>query len=100
MICHVDFLATVAAILGEKLPDNAAEDSVSILPVLLGKGKRLFDSSSQASAYRLTHSKVSPLGLIAATYVPNGEVKHETIRGAENPSKAELARREKMKREG
>jgi arylsulfatase A len=37
VICHVDFLATVAAILGETLPDNAAEDSVSILPVLLGK---------------------------------------------------------------
>ena len=37
VICHVDFLATVAAILGKKLPDNAAEDSVSILPVLLGQ---------------------------------------------------------------
>ncbi len=37
VICHVDFPATVAAILGEKLPDDAAEDSVSILPVLLGQ---------------------------------------------------------------
>lgn len=37
IICHVDFMATVAAILGYKLPDNAAEDSVSILPVLLGE---------------------------------------------------------------
>jgi arylsulfatase A-like enzyme len=36
-MCHVDFMATVAAILGEKLPDNAAEDSVNILPVLLGE---------------------------------------------------------------
>jgi arylsulfatase A len=36
-ICHVDFMATVAAILGQKLPDNAAEDSVSILPALLGE---------------------------------------------------------------
>lgn len=36
-ICHVDFMATVAAILGHKLPDNAAEDSVSILPALLGE---------------------------------------------------------------
>lgn len=69
-------------------------------PVLLGRGKRLFDASSQAAAYKLTHSKVSPNGLIAATYVPNGEVQHMTIRGAENPSKAELARRERMKREG
>jgi arylsulfatase A-like enzyme len=37
VICHVDFMATVAAILEQKLPDHAAEDSVSILPVLLGE---------------------------------------------------------------
>ena len=32
-----DFMATCADILQVKLPDNAAEDSVSLLPVLLGK---------------------------------------------------------------
>ena len=37
IMCHVDFIATVAAILGRKLPDDAAEDSVNILPVLLGE---------------------------------------------------------------
>ncbi len=37
VICHVDFLATVAALLEKTLPDNTAEDSVSILPVLLGQ---------------------------------------------------------------
>ncbi|MBM4000872.1 MAG: arylsulfatase [Planctomycetes bacterium] len=36
-MCHVDFLATVAAILGAELPVNAAEDSVNVLPVLLGE---------------------------------------------------------------
>lgn len=36
-ICHTDFLATCAAILDAKLPENAAEDSVSLLPALLGK---------------------------------------------------------------
>ena len=35
-MCHVDLMATVAAIIGEKLPDNAGEDSCNILPVLLG----------------------------------------------------------------
>ena len=35
-ICHNDLIATCAAILGEKLPDDAGEDSVSILPALLG----------------------------------------------------------------
>ena len=37
LICHTDLLATVADMLGEKLPDNAAEDSVSMLPALLGR---------------------------------------------------------------
>lgn len=37
VVCHVDFMATVAAILGLELPDNAAEDSVNILPALLGE---------------------------------------------------------------
>lgn len=36
-MCHVDFMATVAALLGAKLPDHAAEDSVNVLPVLLGE---------------------------------------------------------------
>ncbi|MBI3881354.1 MAG: arylsulfatase [Verrucomicrobia bacterium] len=36
-MCHVDFMATVAAILGVKLPDSAAPDSVNVLPVLLGE---------------------------------------------------------------
>ena len=36
-ICLTDLMATAADIVGYKLPDNAAEDSVSILPVLLQK---------------------------------------------------------------
>ncbi|MBL8872946.1 MAG: arylsulfatase [Planctomycetaceae bacterium] len=37
VMCHVDFMATTATIVGAKLPDNAAEDSVNVLPVLLGE---------------------------------------------------------------
>jgi arylsulfatase A-like enzyme len=36
-ICHVDLMATAAAILGAKLPDAAGVDSVNLLPVLLGE---------------------------------------------------------------
>ena len=36
-ICHVDLLATCAALLGAKLPPEAGEDSYNILPVLLGQ---------------------------------------------------------------
>jgi arylsulfatase A len=38
-ICLNDLLATCAEIVGVKLPDNAAEDSASILPDLLGAAK-------------------------------------------------------------
>jgi arylsulfatase A-like enzyme len=36
LICLTDLMATCAEILGAKLPDNAGEDSVSILPALQG----------------------------------------------------------------
>ena len=38
-ICLNDLIATCAAVIGTKLPDNAGEDSVSILPDLLGTAK-------------------------------------------------------------
>jgi dihydrofolate reductase len=69
-------------------------------PMLLGKGKHLFDETSEPRAFRLTHSAVSSSGLIAATYVRDGEVKTATVGGVKEPTPAELARREKLKREG
>jgi len=87
----------VHALLAAGLVD---EVRVFTFPVLLGKGKRLFDDKSEPRTFKLTHSRVSPTGLIAATYVRDGEVKTATIGGAENPSPAELARREKLKRDG
>ncbi len=40
IVCMVDFMATCADILQAKLPDNAAEDSVSLLPAFLGTDKQ------------------------------------------------------------
>ena len=39
LLCLTDFMATAADIAGAKLPDTAAEDSVSFLPALLGTAK-------------------------------------------------------------
>ena len=69
-------------------------------PILLGKGKRLFDETSEPRAFKVTHTAISPDGLIHATYVRAGEVKTATVGGATEPTPAELARREKLKREG
>lgn len=40
VVCLSDLFATCADLLGKKLPDTMAEDSVSILPALLGKAKK------------------------------------------------------------
>ncbi len=40
LICQVDLMATCAEMLGVKIPDSAGEDSVSILPALLGTADR------------------------------------------------------------
>ena len=69
-------------------------------PLVLGKGKRLFADNSEPRAFKVTHSAVSPNGIIRATYVRNGDVQTATVGGAQEPSPAELARREQLKREG
>jgi arylsulfatase A len=45
LICHTDLMATCADILGAQLPPTAAEDSVSILPALLGTATSALRSS-------------------------------------------------------
>jgi arylsulfatase A len=36
-VCQTDYLATIAAIVGAKLPENAGEDSYSLFPAMKGK---------------------------------------------------------------
>jgi arylsulfatase A-like enzyme len=52
VVSLVDFMATVAAILGAKLPDTAGEDSYNILPALLGqpRDKPIREATVQHSA--------------------------------------------------
>jgi dihydrofolate reductase len=55
--------------------DLADELWLKIFPVTLGSGKRLFDEGTIPAAFELTDSKVSPGGVIFATYKRAGEVK-------------------------
>jgi len=48
---------------------------LKIFPITLGPGKRLFAEGTIAAAFKLTDSKVSPLGVIVANYKRAGEVK-------------------------
>jgi dihydrofolate reductase len=71
------------------------EYNVWTFPVVLGRGKRLFEQGARASALRLVESKVSKLGVVMSRYVPAGEVKSGSFVQNE-PSAKELARRAKM----
>ncbi|MGB3897210.1 MAG: dihydrofolate reductase family protein [Mesorhizobium sp.] len=45
-----------------------------IFPVLLGKGKRLFDDGAMPAAFHQTRSQTSGKGVLIATYERDGEV--------------------------
>lgn len=70
-----------------------------IFPLLLGKGKRLFGDGTVPAGLKLVDTKASTTGVILSTYVPAGTIQPGSF-GLETPSDAELARRERMKREG
>ena len=52
---------------------------LKILPLTLGKGKKLFDSGTIPAAFTLTESSVTPTGVIIANYKRAGEVKTGTM---------------------
>jgi dihydrofolate reductase len=74
------------------------EYNVWTFPVVLGRGKRLFEATVKPGALRLVHSQISTTGLVMSTYVPAGDVSPGSFAHAE-PSAREIARREKMARE-
>ena len=66
IISVTDVLATLADILGQELPDNAGEDSVSFLPCLLGKDDGPFrEASVQQSGKGAFAIRRGPWKLIA-----------------------------------
>ena len=85
----------VHALLAHDLVDAM---SLFIVPVVLGGGKKLFADGSAPHAFKLTTSLVSSDGLIVGHYERAGEIKIDDT--PYSPSARELARRERMKREG
>ena len=55
--------------------DLVDELRLLVYPVLLGRGKHLFDDHAQASAFRLEESKTSSNGVLITRYVREGEVR-------------------------
>jgi dihydrofolate reductase len=67
-------------------------------PVVLGRGKRLFEAGAKAGALRLVASQTSATGVVMSTYVPAGDVPLGSFAQAE-PSAKEVERRAKLARE-
>jgi len=78
--------------------DLIDELRILTLPLILGSGKKLFREGARPGALKVTHSRVSPTGIVVATYERAGEVKTGDY-AMSPPSAAEVARREKLKQE-
>ena len=75
-------------------------DALTVLtfPVVLGKGKRLFDDRSRPHAWTMTKTRHSTTGVVVSHYERGGEAPTGSF-GSDNPGEAELARRARWARE-
>jgi len=96
-----ELLIQGSSVLIQTLLANGLIDEFKLLifPLVLGPGKRLFGEGTKPAALTLVDSKTSTTGVTMNTYHPAGAVNPGSFALAE-PTEAELARREKMKREG
>jgi dihydrofolate reductase len=86
----------IQTLLADDLVDQI---NIFTFPVMLGQGKKLFGAGSRAAAFRLIAGRMSPNGIMIAKYVRDGAVKTGDF-AMDPPTPAEVARRERMKREG
>lgn len=70
------------------------EFNIWTFPVVLGRGKRLFESAAKASALRLVSTQTSTTGVLLSTYTLAGQVPTGSF-VPDQPSARELARRAK-----
>jgi dihydrofolate reductase len=79
---------------------NDLVDAMSLftVPVVLGGGKKLFADGSAPHSFRLTRSRISPKGVIVGHYKREADIKIDDT--LYSPSEREIARQERMKREG
>jgi dihydrofolate reductase len=76
--------------------DLIDELNLLIFPVVLGRGKRLFDDSSAAATFQVTKSSVSPGGVVIATYQRVGAVQTGSF-AFDTPTEAETERRKNLR---
>lgn len=85
----------VHALLGAGLID---ELTTLTFPIMLGRGKRLFDDGASPRSWTLEKSTPSATGVVVSVYRLAGEVVTGSV-AEQEPGPAELARRERWARE-
>jgi dihydrofolate reductase len=70
-----------------------------VFPLVLGSGKRMFGQGAIPAGLKLVDTKASTTGVTMSTYLRAGPVSTGSF-ALKEPTEAEIARREKMKREG
>ena len=88
----VDVVSAVRALKRRDGPDLVTQGSSGLLhqllasnvvdelrlltyPVLLGRGKRLFDDGTQAASFRLDASRITSTGVVVSRYLRDGDVR-------------------------
>ncbi len=96
-----DLLTQGSSQLLQTLIANGLVDEFRIMtfPVVLGRGKRLFGETLPSFGLKLTDTKTSSTGVTMATYLPDGPVPIGSF-ALPDPNEQELARRDRMAREG
>ena len=96
-----NLLTQGSSVLLQTLLEHDLIDEFRLLtfPVLLGPGKRFFGAGTRPGGLNLTQTTVSSTGVIMGVYHPTGAIKLGSFQMAQ-PSQAEAARQERMKREG
>ncbi|HEU4654864.1 MAG TPA: dihydrofolate reductase family protein [Steroidobacteraceae bacterium] len=79
--------------------DLIDEFRVSIFPLILGQGKRLFGEGTMPTGLKLVDTQVSTTGVMINTYSRAGDIKTDASH-VQDPSLEELQRRERWRKEG
>jgi dihydrofolate reductase len=79
--------------------DLIDEINTFTFPIVLGNGKKLFDKGAKPAAFKLVDHKVTTTGIVIASYRRAGDVATGDY-AMDPPTPTEIARRERMKREG
>ena len=79
--------------------DLIDEINTFTFPIVLGNGKKLFDKGAKPAAFKLVDNRVTTTGVVIACYHRAGDVVTGDY-AMDPPTPAEIARRERMRREG